>query len=72
MMSEIFTPLPLNIIRKYAYLGDRLTDSKYKNNVCVAVTNAKGKCIRGRNGNMLVSFEGTYVVVPARRLRRMA
>jgi hypothetical protein len=30
-----------------------------------------GKCIRGRNGNMLVEFEGKRVVIMARQLRKI-
>lgn len=64
---------------KYIYLGDRLTDSLYKNQMCSAVVNGRGKCIRGRNGNMLVVFhmfdafqpERAHVVVLARLLRKI-
>ena len=55
----------------YRYLGDRLTDPKYKGQQCEAVRNVNGKCIRGRNGSMLVSFSGTTVVVIARLLRKI-
>ena len=55
----------------YKYLGDRLTDKKYKGQLCNAVRNYVGKCIRGRNSNMLVKFEnGDTVVVNARLLRK--
>jgi hypothetical protein len=54
----------------YIYLGDRLTDQRYKNKLCRAVLRADGKCIRGRNGSMLVNFDGVKVVVPARLLRK--
>jgi hypothetical protein len=56
--------------RKYVYRGDRLTDPKYRNKECTAVLRADGKCIRGKNGNMLVSFNGVNVAVLARQLRR--
>jgi hypothetical protein len=56
----------------YKYLGDRLTDDKYKGQECEAVRNAAGKCIRGRNGSMLVSFNGINVVVIARKLRKIS
>jgi hypothetical protein len=56
----------------YTYLGDRFTDPQLKKQTCEAVRNAKGKCIRGKNGNMLVRFEGGRVVnVVARLLRKI-
>lgn len=56
----------------YRYLGDRLTDTKLVNAECVAVLNARGKCIRGR-GTMLVQFTGEDAprAVLARRLRKV-
>lgn len=54
----------------YIYLGDRYTGPEYKRKPCIAVKRADGKCIRGRNGNMLVSFGGIKVVVVARQLRK--
>jgi len=58
-------------IRTYKYSGDRMTDAKYKGQSCEAVYNSNGKCIRGRNGNMLVKFiTGETVVVLARQLRK--
>lgn len=55
---------------EYTYLGDRL--SNRRGHRCQAVRNAAGKCIRGRNGNMLVQFEnGERVVVVARLLRKI-
>lgn len=59
------------MLNKYTYLGDRLTDGRYKDQTCEAVRNASGKCIRGKNGNMLVRFAtGETVVVIARKLRK--
>lgn len=57
---------------RYTYLGDRQTDIKYRGQYCNAVLNTKGKCIRGRNGNMLVQFDehGPQVVI-ARLLRKI-
>jgi hypothetical protein len=56
----------------YTYLGDRFTDPFYKKKSCEAVRNSKGKCIRGKNGNMLVRFEnGRVVNVVARLLRKV-
>jgi hypothetical protein len=59
------------VVRKYVYHGDRMTDPVYKSRECVAVLREDGKCIRGRNGNMLVSFNGRQVVVLARQLRKL-
>lgn len=42
----------------YTYHGDRLTDPRLKKRECTAVRRADGKCIRGRNGNFLVDFDG--------------
>lgn len=55
----------------YKYLGDRFTDPALKGQPCAAIKTTDGKCIRGRNGNMLVSFDGTPVVVVARLLRKI-
>jgi hypothetical protein len=55
----------------YIYLGDRMTDPKYKKQTCDAVRRPDGKCIRGRNGNMLVKFSnGDVVNVLGRLLRK--
>lgn len=56
----------------YKYLGDRLTDPKYKGQECSAILRPDGKCIRGRNGSMLVKFvTGETVVVIGRLLRKI-
>jgi hypothetical protein len=55
----------------YKYLGDRITDSVYKGQICEAIRNSRGKCIRGKNSNMLVSFNGKAVVILARLLRKI-
>lgn len=56
----------------YTYRGDRLTDPRYKGAHCKAVRREDGKCIRGRNGSMLVQFEdGTRAVVIGRLLRKV-
>lgn len=55
----------------YKYLGDRLTDIKYRGVICEAVRRPDGKCIRGKNGNMLVAFDGKPVIVVARLLRKL-
>jgi hypothetical protein len=54
----------------YIYLGDKLTDTSLKNSSCEAVRRENGKCIRGRNGNMLVTFGNFKTVVIAKRLRK--
>ncbi len=57
---------------EYIYHGDRLTDPKYKKQPCQAVRRANGKCMRGRNGSMIVKFEsGETVIVIARLLRKI-
>lgn len=55
----------------YLYRGDRYTDNRYKMQPCSPVLSNEGKCIRGKNGNMLVSFQSGTVVVLARQLRRL-
>lgn len=56
----------------YRYNGDRFTDPELKQQVCRAVHAPTGKCIRGRNGNMLVRFRsGRVAVVLARQLRKI-
>lgn len=55
----------------YKYLGDRFTDEKYKGANCSAVRRPDGKCIRGKNGSMLVEFNGVKVNVIARLLRKI-
>jgi hypothetical protein len=56
---------------EYTYRGDKITDIRFKGQSCKAVRR-NGKCIRGRNGNMLVEFAtGEKVVVLARQLRKI-
>ena len=55
----------------YLYRGDRYTDDKYKLQPCSPVLSNAGKCIRGKNGNMLVNFVSGTVVILARQLRRL-
>jgi hypothetical protein len=56
---------------EYVYRGDRLTDLEFKNKLCCAIRK-NGKCIRGKNGNMLVQFEnGVVVNIPGRQLRKI-
>ena len=42
----------------YYYIGDRFTDTKFKGAECNAVRRIDRKCIRGKNGSMLVEFNG--------------
>ncbi|GAB2953846.1 hypothetical protein GCM10027048_18900 [Hymenobacter coalescens] len=59
---------------RYRYLGDRLSrlaGSPLVGEVCRAVLDARGKCIRGRNGSMLVEFACGRAVVLGRQLRKL-
>ncbi len=56
---------------EYIYLGDKLTQRVLKGQKCRAIRRHDGKCIRGRNGNMLVEIEGIPVVILARHLRKI-
>lgn len=58
-------------MNEYIYLGDRFTVSDYKGKQCKAVRRADGKCIRGKNGSMLVNFNGVIVNVVGRLLRKI-
>ena len=56
---------------EYIYLGDRNTDPSLKKVHCRAVRRTNGKCIRGKNGSMMVEMEdGKRCVVVGRLLRR--
>jgi len=55
---------------EYLYLGDRNTDDLLKKTLCKAVRRTDGKCIRGKNGSMLVQFEGDKKSVVVGRLLR--
>ncbi|RYZ28029.1 MAG: hypothetical protein EOO10_10885 [Chitinophagaceae bacterium] len=56
---------------EYIYLGDRNTDDRLRKQFCTAVRR-NGKCIRGKNGSMLVSFEdGKQRVIVGRLLRKI-
>jgi gluconate kinase len=59
--------------QKYTYIGDKLTAPHLKNTACTAVKNNNNKCIRGKNGNMLVLFANSEqkVVVKAMALRKI-
>lgn len=56
---------------EYVYLGDRNTDLLLKKKECKAVRR-NNKCIRGRNGSMLVQFQnGQTHVIAGRLLRKL-
>ena len=55
---------------EYIYLGDRNTDERLRRQPCCAVRK-NGKCIRGKNGSMLVVFDdGKMMVIVGRLLRK--
>ena len=57
---------------EYRYLGDRNTYLSLRRAGCKAVRRKDGKCIRGRNGSMLVELkEGRKCVVVGRMLRKV-
>ena len=55
---------------EYIYLGAKNTDLKLRKKICKAVRRADGKCIRGKNGSMLVEFDGKKAVVIGRLLKK--
>lgn len=55
----------------YIYRGDRFTDDQLKGKECKAVRRPDGKCIRGKNSNMLIEMDGKKIVVLARQLRKI-
>jgi hypothetical protein len=55
---------------EYVYLGDRNTAPDLRRQSCSAIRK-NGKCIRGKNGAMLVQFkDGSLHVIVARLLRK--
>lgn len=58
---------------EYIYHGDKYAKTyKYAKQKCKAVRRKDGKCIRGKNSNMLVEFEnGDIVVILARMLKKI-
>jgi len=56
---------------EYIYLGDKNTDQNLRRQACSAVRRS-GKCIRGKNGSMLVLFEdGKERIIVGRLLRKI-
>lgn len=57
---------------EYTYLGDKLSRPELRRMPCRAVRRFDGKCIRGKNGNMLVEFPGVgNCVVLGKLLRKI-
>lgn len=57
---------------QYIYRGDKFTDPQLKGKMCSAVRRHDGKCIRGRNGSILIQWEdGKTAVVIGRQLRKI-
>ena len=55
---------------RYIYRGDRFTAPALKGVAVYPVRRSDGRCIRGRNGNILVCLvDGLQLVVLARQLR---
>ena len=51
---------------EYIYLGDRNTDTRLRKRTCRAIR-INGKCLRGKNGSMMVKFDdGTTAVIIGR------
>jgi hypothetical protein len=69
--SAQVTSIFLKLTAVYIYLGDRQTASTLKGKPCNAVRRADRKCIRGKNGSMLVAFENVEAIVVARLLRKI-
>ena len=57
----------------YFYRGDRLTNPAIKGRLVRLVRRADGKCVRGRNGNILAvdDLTGERIVVLAYHLRKV-
>lgn len=58
------------MVAEYIYLGDRLTRPDLRRKPCRAVRRPNGKCVRGKNGNMLVEFDDVGKCVVLGRLLR--
>ena len=57
---------------EYINLGDRNTSSSLRKQLCKAVRKNNGKCVRGKNGSMLVQFkDGKPTVVTGKLLRKI-
>ena len=58
------------MVAEYIYLEDRLTRPELRRKPFRAVRRPNGKCIRGKNGNMLVEFDDVGKCVVLGRLLR--
>lgn len=58
------------MVAEYIYLGDRLTRPDLRHKPCRTVRRPNGKCVRGKNGNMLVEFDDVGKCVVLGRLLR--
>jgi hypothetical protein len=56
---------------EYIYRGDKFTAEEIRGVTCSAYRRTDGKCVRGRNGNMLVVIGGRPTVVLGRQLRKL-
>ena len=57
---------------EYIYLGDRNTGDDLRKRLCSAIRR-NGKCVRGKNGSMLVVFaDGERHVIIGRLLRKLS
>jgi hypothetical protein len=54
---------------RYVYLGDRMTDARWRGSLCEPVRRSDGRCIIGGSKQLVVFGDGTAVVVLRRRLR---
>jgi hypothetical protein len=55
---------------EYVYRGDRQTSESLRGEMCSAVRRHDGKCVRGKNGSMLVSFAGKRTIIVGKLLRK--
>lgn len=61
------------MLKRYTYLGDKLTDPTLKGQSCTAMLQPNGKCVRGKLGTMLVVFDsGRVANVIGRLLRKVS
>jgi len=60
------------LTQRYTYRGDRMTDTSVKGATVTLVRRPDGRCVRGRNGNILAVIDGRRIVVLARQLRKIA
>ena len=61
----------VSVLQRYTYRGDRMTDPALKAATVTLVRRPDGRCVRGRNGNILAVIDGRRIVVFARQLRKI-